>query len=296
VLQIKYADSSFSLRLEYPANWHIESLTGVKLAIYDSDGTNTLAATSATCYTATTLNGAISAGATTLTLAGTATSPVKGDRLRIAASASGPAETVEVQSYNSTSKVATLLHNLAYDHATATAVYGGFCTYAADFSSATNYPLNTIVQFVWQPQGTDDLEIRQLGQIVSGSVNLSDFEARFRALHPVAYRMAETRLASILDLARERIYYVLRARGLDTERIVDQALLSAVLYDLVWILILEDSGDSGTNEYERALVAYGRDCDVLFAQPIWQDLNEDYTENESTEVQIHSVYTWNRGF
>jgi hypothetical protein len=295
VKQVRYGDSSFTLRFEIPNSWDRTNLTGVKLAVYSSSGTALLAAASATIYTATTTNATATAGDTTVTLAGAAGAVVVGDRLRIAASAAGPAEIFEVLSYVTATKVATLASPLLYDHTTGTAVVGMWATYAADFSSATNYPLGEVVQLCWQPQGSDDLEQRWLAQVSQGEYPLGDFEQVFAALHPSMYRLAERNFSEVLTASKRRLEWAMRGRGLRLDRITDESILQPCLESIVWLAIAEDSGDAGQYERSVALASWERDFGVLCSQPIWQDIDEDRVEDDE-EVGDVDLAPFCRGF
>jgi len=293
--QVKYGDSSFTLRFEIPSTWDRTNLTGVKLAIYSSEGTALLAAASATLYTATTINATATAGDTTVTLAGTAGAVVVGDRLRIAASAAGPAETFEVLSYVTATKVATLASPLLYDHTNGTAAVAMWATYAADFSSATNYPLGEVLQLCWQPQGTDDLEQRWLAQVSQGEYPIGDFEQLFSAVHPSMYRLAERRFQDVFDAAKRRLHWAMRAKGLKLDRVVDESILIPCIESAVWLAIAEDSGDAGQYERSVALASWERDFSVLCSQPLWQDTDEDRDQDDK-EIARAELGPCNRGW
>ena len=46
--RIKYSDSAYTLRFEYPREWPAESITGIDISVHDREATELLAATAAT--------------------------------------------------------------------------------------------------------------------------------------------------------------------------------------------------------------------------------------------------------
>jgi hypothetical protein len=149
--RIAYNDTSFALRLEYPSEWNANAISGVTVEIDDKSGDFVLSEDDCTLYTPTTLNAAVASGASSITL-GTGAAVVKaGDRLSIASSTDGPREECEVQAYNSSTKVVTLVSKLAYGHASGAAVVGCFCEYALDTSTVADFPKGKEFIITWTP-------------------------------------------------------------------------------------------------------------------------------------------------
>jgi hypothetical protein len=151
------------------------------------------------------------------------------------------------------------------------------------------------VTVVWTPQGTDDLAVQSLCSIDHSEFNLADFERKFSLVHPSAYRRAEDRFNKLVEIARERVNHTLACSGLSLEKVVDGDALIPILTAFVWMLILEDTGESGAMEFERAREAYVRELDLIKSMVIWADLDEDKANDEG-EKMVTSSYTYCRGF
>ena len=290
--QIKYGTTSWTARLEMPPSWAIESISTVSLVVRTSSGTSISAAANATLYVATTLNGALSAGARTITLANTAGNVVEGDRLRIAASAAGGAEDVEVESYNSTSKVATLKRSLYRDHTTGTAVYGMWASKGS--ISFASIAVGTQVVCGWTPS-TGEAEITVVYEIAKDEFRGVDAVQRFRVRFPDFYASAEDTITEIYTEATKQVRYDFRVRDLDIDRVVDQELIMPALFTMMAYLIALGRGDQWMQERDFLAAAYEKECEKLFAMPLWTDDNQDQIKDESDEVTYHTPVVFTRG-
>ena len=293
--QIKYGSSSWTLRLEMPPTWPIESISTVSLVVRDTAGTIKIAAANATLYTATTLNGALTAGSRSITLANTAGNVVEGDRLRIAASVAGGSEDVEVESYNSTSKVATLKRSLYRNHTTGTAVYGMWASKGSlDFSSATGYPAGLVVVAGWTPS-TGGVEITDLYTISKNEFEGVNTIDRFRVRFPDFYLAAEDTIRDIELEAERQVRYDFLVRDLKMDRIVDRELIMPALLTMMAYLIALGRGDQWAAERDNLFMIYEKETEKLFAMPIWVDEDQSQSKDVEEEVRYHSPVVYTRG-
>jgi hypothetical protein len=261
--EIKYNDSSQSLRLEYPSHWRAELITAVTIGVKDEAGAALLAATAATVYTATTLASAASLGAVTCTLAGTAGNLAVGDRIRL----SGPLEDCTVRSYNSTSKVVTLERALLADHAISSAVYPLWCTYALSTSTVATWPIGLECVITWTPTG-DDLQITEYAVVSGAAFGARAYRERFAAIYPSEFEVAQARIEAVYEESRSRIRYRLAGRSMNIDRVIDQEILMPVLLDMMRYLIVCSGGNSFATERENSWANYLMSEDTLTSQPI----------------------------
>ena len=298
-IQIAYNDSSFNLRLEMPPEWNVDAITSMNIGVKDWDGDDLLAATAATLYTATTLNGAVSVGDSTITLANTATALTPGDRVRIAASASGPAEEVEVVFYNSSTYTATLRHETRHAHATSTAVRGLWATYALDTTTVADWPAAQQCIVSWYPGGSDDRPLRQRAEISVIEFNFADFARRFEMLYPREWKLRENRtggIKGILEEAKKQVRGDLLSRDFDINRVVDSAIIEPLVLAKARWLVLLGTGDKWTTEREVALDEYHRQMEIVSNSPLWKDDNQDYVRDEVEMDDAMQLLGSERGF
>ena len=285
---IRYNVSSDTLRLEFPSDWAVASISGVNIKINDSAGGALLASTAATLYTATTLAAAATAGDRTITLHSGATNVTTGDRLRI------EDDDCEVQSYNSTSKVATLKRSLMSSHASGVAVRGLWCTYALNTSTVATWYQGLECTVVWSPAGSADLPYTERCAIESQGLGVPEYRERFAALYPSEFEIAEARLDSVYAEAVIRLNYRLSGRGMNINRVVDQAILFPAILDYMRWLIVLAGGNAFASEREAAWASYLQSEESLCSQPVWVDDDGDLAQ-EDEEVQVHEPWRRARG-
>ena len=291
--QIDYNNSAFTLRFEFPLEWDVDSLTGVNIDITNLDGESLLDATAATLWTATTLNGATSVGGSTITLTAATLSP--GDRLRISASAAGPDEEIEVESYNSSTKVATLRRELRFAHSDAAAVKGLFCTYDLDTSTVATWTKALQVVLRWTPGGSDDLPVKERGEVSASYFAFPDFSQRFEVRYPREHRMALPRLPSILEEAKLEVEHDVSTPELDIHRVVDSEKIRLMVLKKARLIVLEGTGDKWVAEREAAIDEYNRIKEIVLNQPIWQDENQDDVKDDEEILVGNSFWGKERG-
>jgi hypothetical protein len=293
--QIKYGDDAFVMRFEMPASWDVESITEVTIGI-DRNATSLLDATAATLYTATTLNGAVVRTAGTVTIANDATAVVEGDRLRIAESASGPAEDVEVHSYNSSTKVVTIKRELNDAHANGAAVYGMWASYDLDASDTDVFVKGYVVEVTWTPDSDNQAYTERYVIGSSGYATTSLWRTvskMWKSLWNEYSGYSQDDLNDVEEIIRSRFDSIFKNAGLDANRIVDKSQIDPGFALYGRMVLLEDGGDEKIREYEVAKTAFYLWFDELKKSPIWSDDDQDESQDE-TEIRTHTPYFLNR--
>lgn len=286
--QIKYGDDAFALRLEMPPTWDIESITEVTIGIKHGT-TELLAATAATQYTATTLNGALTPSGGTATIANDAGAVVEGDRLRIAASAAGPAEDIEVHSYDSSTKVITLRRELNDGHSDGTAVHGMWCTYSLDASDTDTWGKGYIVEVVWTPDSNDEAYTDRyvIGTTAFASSRLwRDIELMHPALWKRYSGHTPEDLSDLEGAIAARLEQEMWSSHMDLDRIRDMPIVAPILTQCAIMVLYSSGGDEHQTEYERARDTFHAQLEKLKANPIWIDYDQDGAiDDDEGEVQ-----------
>lgn len=279
--QIKYGDSSFTLRGEFGDDWDMANLTGVNITIRDTANTDLVAETAATLYTATTLGAASAKGDEYVALAGTPSAVSRGDRLYIAKSDLGPAETIVVHSYDSANKYVTAEDELKYSHSSGTAVKGMWATYAFDVSTVATYTKGKEIVVEWDPN-TDDPAYTEQYVIGDVAAALPGFWSDFAGIYPAVWEIAQGRN---IDNLEEQILMMfnqeLADEGLDPDRIVDQNIIKPTLIKYARFIILADEPDE--EHYKRSEAQWVSAFKGLKRLPIWQDLNQDGDLDDAEE-------------
>ena len=294
VKQIKYNDSSFTLRFEFPDDWAAASITGVSIAITDAGGTSLLASTAATLYTSVALASASARGDATVTLGGTPGALSRGDRLLIAASAAGRDEIVEVDSYNSSTKVVSLRHTIQYAHSSTTSLYPCWCTYALDTSTTATWAAGSECTVLWTPD-TDDHPVTELYVIGKTDFGSSETIDRFRVQYPSMYQARDrSGIEDIEREARERVWMHCKARNFDLNRLTDQTLMVPSVVEMMANLIASGGGDAAEYEQASTWERFTREFELFSSLTVWTDDNQDLIQDEE-EVQKHSIPYWSRG-
>lgn len=295
VIHLPYGGSK-TLRLEYPGEWDAESITGVTIEINSVSGTQLLALDNAEPWASdpVTLDGEHAEFADQLTLtagAGSVGSLAPGDRLLIGASDAGPDEVVEVRSYDSVGKVATLTADLRHSHSDGATVTGLWATYDLDLSDTDVWTLGVESIIVWTPN-SNDFPARARAVVSAVSLVVVDLERRFQALHPREYDALLSpidRFAMFREEAISRLGLELAARGLDIQRVQDQpALVPVVIEQIRWLSLL-NGDDQDIEERRVCREELTRQIELLCKHPLWVDGNQDGVE-VSQETQAHPVW------
>lgn len=278
--QLPYNNSAATIRLEFPVEWDVDNLTGVNISIAELDGDALLAATAATLYTATTTNATASVGDSTVTLANDASAPSPGDRLRIADSAAGPSEEIEVESYNSSTKVVTLKRELRYAHTSGTAVKGLFCTYDLDTSTVATWAKALQVVITWTPVGSDDLAVTERAEVAAVYYSFPDFKERFRVRYPREFKLKEKEIDAIYQEAEREVQADLRSIEFNIDRLVDQGQLHMAILKKTRLIVCESGGNKWEYETNQARDEYQRYFETFKNTPQWSDDNQDGVQDD----------------
>jgi hypothetical protein len=272
--QIPYNNSAATLRFEFPPNWVAQTITAVNIQITDLDGADLLAETATTLWTATTLASAASVGDPTVTLTAGTLSP--GDRLQIAASATGPQESIETQHYNSSSKV----------------VKGLFCTYDLDTSTVATWVKTKQLLIKWIPVGSDDLPYHEEAEVAVSQLAMADFERRFRFDFPreadIVARKGPLSFQKHHENTLKELGARLGNRGALMNRLQDQASSEDLILALARFKVTRAAGDKWTYENGVAEKEYERQFEIFAADPKWFDDDQDGVR-DAAEIDDHSV-------
>jgi hypothetical protein len=282
--QITFGDSTFTFRYEFPDSWDSADITTVKIQIADENGTEILAATAATLYTATTLNAAVSVGDTTATLAAGASALNPGDCIQIADSDTGPPERRVVHSWNNTSKVVTVKKRWGEAHSSGTAVAGCWATYQADVSDSDDFAKGAMIVVTWSAfdgAGTPTLAYtpqKEMYQVGAFSYSSSAFWEDFKSVFPAEYTIAEKRdKAQFLSTMTRDFNDECWKIGKQVDRIVNQRVIDRGLRLFVRKEITGSGGDQMRYEHiEVAMPAWEKwILDLQNAMADWQDRDQD---------------------
>ena len=231
-----------------------------------------------------TLGAAATRMAASITLGGTVTNaPTAGDLIQIRANSSGPAESVRVDAYNSSTKVATLRDYLQHDHASGATVYGRGLSTTIDVSG-TAFTRGLELYAEWSGFDTDDLPFRTTLQIMGTASTMGDLEGKFSTLYPHYYAVVESNFDAYKDQAYSELRIKMSGLGRELDTLVDSQnieplLLVSIAYTVAW-----SQGDEW--ETERTYIKARRD--ELFDQFVkllnWFDENQDGIQDEPSEI------------
>lgn len=281
--QIQYNTTATTLRLEYPAEWDVTTLTDVKITVKDQDGADLLAATSCTEYTATTLAEDADQYADEIVLASTAGDLKAGDAIHL--SGVEQAEIHRVRGYDTVSKTAQIEGILEFEHLTGDTVRGLWCTYSLNTSTTTTFTAGLYMTIVWTPYFSTvaGTSITEAAQIAKVTLDLAGIEKRFSRLYPRAYDAFKDpydRFADMLAEAEGQVRQELQAAAMDTERLIDQGVIApatmakmAFLWTFSGDEAIKDERDFYASEYDKQIA-------IVKALPVWQDIDQDYDKDD----------------
>ena len=271
--QIKYSDDSFELREEFPERIvpNAESITDVTIALADTGGEEILAATSATLYTATTLDADASAGDAYVTFANGATALNRGDRVLIGDSDDGPPEMLVCHHYDATNRRAYGEYELQHAHASGAAVVGLWATYDLDVSDTDTYVKGYQLVGTWDPDTDDEAWTERY--IISGTATAAaaGLWKDMRAIYPSVYEEAtKGDLVTLEAHIRQRFAHEFVSRGMELNRIVDNDRIQpGLLLFARYVILIDPERKSDAKE------EWGDWFKTLCGDSIWQDLDED---------------------
>lgn len=285
--QIAY-DNISAIRLDFPPDWNPASVTGVGFQADTTGGASLEAYAAATVYTATTLNAAAAVGDSTITLPSNAGTLYPGDRLQIASGTLGPAEEVEVVFYNSSTKVATLKHELEYAHASAIAVRGLWATYSLDTSSTEIWTAGLQIVITWTPLGSAEymIPIKERAEIAKFFFSVPDFARRFETRFPREWLIAKPRLNLIFEEAKRCV----ERDGLHNSWHIDRQVENLDVQELILLkareLVTDMGGETWSHEQNKAGERYKKEFDSVMAAVRWQDDNQDGVMDDD-EIDVY---------
>lgn len=285
----------------WPIRWEMDAppASTVTLGVYGYGGTVLLAAsTAATVFAPAALASNAALGATSISLTitpATGTDPVPGDRLRIlGANSSALYEDVEVQTYNTTSDVATLRFALNNAHASGATVKGLFARYSLNVTTLSPaVSLGDEITVVWQDTGTLKHH-SQTYRITDNQTSDNALATRFRRMYPQTYALCEDRFDEIVIATEARFRAAVASLGHRLEDIRDSEYLEQPRLALARVVALLDSGDN--YELERAVAAedWTAQYDLLKGTRLWFDIDQD-KDHDDEEITAAGSWRFSRG-
>jgi hypothetical protein len=272
--KLLYGSSSQILRLDFPSAWTSVPST-VNIEIKDTAGTTLVSSTAATIgFTADTLSAATSSMDTTATLT-TGASLIPGDRVYIAASASGRDERATVESYNSSTKTITFTKPLMWDHASSAAVKPLWATYDLDISTTSTYSLNKELAIKWISSGGEPY-VPEAAIITRFEFELEDIEKRFSRLYSNEYDYIRSEFSEFEEAAKRRINSRFKSKGFDINNLKDNSVLIDPIIEYICYLANKQAGvDTRQDEIMRALEEYEKLMIQVEESPNWFDDDQD---------------------
>jgi hypothetical protein len=290
VIHLRYNHATNVVRFDFPPEWDGSAITDLKLQIADKDGTELLAAASATIYTATSLDGDVAAYLSSIVLDSAAGALVPGDQLLVAGVLGD--ELVRVKDYDGTTYTAELEETLLYAHADNAPVYGMWGTKTVDTTTVATWPIGKIVVLTWTPTGTG-LPTTQLGQVVVSRPELEGLRGVFADVWPRAYNAFKEpteKFDRMYDQAGKQLATELLAEGMDIERIKDTELLEPIMMTkMAWLWAL--NGDEQLED-ERKIIAleYAAQKALIKNLPIWIDHDQDGVEDDGETTSHEPIF------
>jgi hypothetical protein len=287
--ELRHNSASETIRLAYPHGWDPADITGLTLTINDRAGNELAEAAAATLWTPTTLNGAVSAYTTSLTLDAGADDLEPDDLIML--DGAGGIEIQTVKGYDSATKLVTLDSILRNGYSDGDAVYGMFAVIEIDLSDTDVFPVGKELVLIWTPAGTG-APFTENGAIFKyRQIDSAGFEGLFRDLYPRAHlglTQPRNRLPSVLRIAKQEIKTRLLAKDptFDITKIRDQNLIEPSLMAscaVIWARDGDQVLEDERKEYKDALLTA---IETLAALPIWIDPDEDNIQ-DTGEISAH---------
>jgi hypothetical protein len=289
MIELNYNNAAETIRLAYPQGWDPADITGLTLTINDRSGNELAEAAPATLWTSTTLDGAVSAYTTSLTLDAGADDLEPDDLIMLAGA--GGKEIQTVRGYDSATKIVTLDSILRNGYSDGDAVYGMFAIIEVDLSDIDVFPVGRELVLIWTPTGTG-APFTKTGAISKyRQIDSAGFEGLFRDLYPRAHlglTQPRNRLPSVLRIAKQEIKTRLLAKDpmFDITKIRDQNLLEPSLMAscaVIWARDGDQVLEDERKEYKDVLLTA---IETLAALPIWIDPDEDNIQ-DTGEISAH---------
>ena len=284
--QLRYANATNAFHFDFPSEWDPELLTALVLQIKDLEGTELLADTTVTLFTATTLDGDVNAYASSIVLDSGTDTPEIGDVL-LMKGVEGDS-VVKVKAWSATDFTAELEAILDYDYADGEAVYGMFGNINIDLSNTTTFPLGEIIQLLWKPTGTGQ-EVTTLAQVSKSALDVEGLRKTFSYVFPRAYKGLTDptdRVSVIFDQAEHELGLEMLAENMDIQRIKDQDVISPALMTKAALIWLNDGDENKEDERKYLMNVYATQVGILKKLPIWTDTDQDDVQDDH-EVSDH---------
>lgn len=289
--QIKYNDSSFTIRFEYPPSW--AEVASVTLTINDTGGTELLAATAATVWTTTATAAAVSVGDAYVEISTPTDKPQPGDRYRIpgaSVAAGGPPEIFTLYRWDSDNSYMYAEKEFRHPHPASANITAQWCTYALDTSTVATWTKGRQLVLIWTPNN-DAFPVYERAEIAISDYSAADFESRFEILCPREHQVVKANNKDIGEYyteAREQLRIALRSRGMFLERVVDQTIVMPVLMAFTRYLVTLQGGERWEAQREAAQAEYVRLFEELTNNPIWIDMDQDQARDDD-EIDDYSA-------
>ena len=273
---IPYNSASVSMRKALPTAWDLENLTGVNIQIVNDSGGDLLAETAATLYTATTINGAVSSGTSTIVLDSGSGDVAQGDVLRFV----NPQEDVVVRSYATASKIVQLEYPLYYDHDDGADVYPTWATYTLDTSDTSVFEENLDCTIVWSAVGIPGATVYDTAVVRDRSYSPSAYARRFQVMYPVEYRLVEHDINEFLDECIKECSIRLSYMGVDVDMAGDTEMFDTLYIHYARFKAASLGGDSMSYERETAKEDWLREESSLLESAPWIDSDGDQARDD----------------
>lgn len=293
--KILYGDNDFEIRRECPSNYPL--ITAGKITVLDDAGNTLQAAASFTVPTATTLNGATTAGAESIVYTGQTWA--SGDLIQIG-SAGEPAERRRIVTVNTTTKVITLDRYLDFAHATGGAIAAAFWTYSLDASGTdyANLERGTILWSTFTPEDaipfTDEFVI--VKQQAAPAAIASKFRVRFPHIASLAATFTTDEWEQYENDAADAVRWDFSNRGRDITRLVNSGSLDELyMLKTAYLLALGGGSEEWAGEIVRQHDAYQERFEMFIASPFWTDDDQDNVRDDEEDADAQAPYFSGRG-
>ena len=256
------------------------TFTTTEAFVATATGTYTITAAAATVLTATTLSAAATAGEAEITLTAV-TNLVEGSLVRIAMSADGSEEDVEIASVNTSTKVCGLADYLKFDHTSGAAVSGRFLSYTLD-ASQSDFTSGLDFDVIWD-LNTDDPAWREDAEILKREVAFGGLEAACKTRFSHFYtEIASGEFAAYQAAAFNSLRNkLINNDGQDLDKLVNPDALSETILWKIANNIAMAGDDSWAAERVSTKQQLNEEWDDFLRGQGWIDDNQDDIKTDS---------------
>lgn len=290
MIRLNLGNDAEVIRFELPLEWNPADLTGLTLAIEDKAGNTLAAAAAATLYTATTLDGAVSATDSSITLADGADALNPGDRILVVGA--GGSEQKTVKGYASLVAEVDTIFELGYSDGDD--VYGLFATIEVDISDTDDFPAGQELLLIWTPAGTGGVQTQEAEVSAYRQIDVAGLAIELQDVYPRAYTGLTTpryRLGRIAVRAQSDVRKLLLTQDPTCElnQIRDMDIIRPAVAAQCAVLWTLNGDDELTEERKMYREQLATEIDLLAKMPIWHDEDDDGVE-DSGEERVHPHY------